>query len=365
MVDLQRSPSVLYFAVRYDFYPRNRRIRQYLEQRYGADITIVPALIRGNVVVRYLRQLKLALKAGSDYDLVVLAEFNLHYFPFSWIAAKRSKAPHVVDFFVGKYESAVLDRQTHAPRSLRARSLRLVDKWAILSSTLCLTDTGVRAREFSAIAADRRSFRVLPVGAPPWAYPRADAHALTGTEQTAKLLYYGNYIPLHGLGAVVAALPLVGSPVEVTLIGNGKLRAKIENEVARLGFSDRVTFLGHIDESELAAVIADHDVVLGIFGTSSKAAGVIANKVWQGLYMGKTVVTRASEALDDISEICGDHLVQVADADPASIAAAIDAAIGHARSRTGVDDTIAARLDAHVVSQFDSVFDELLSAPAK
>ena len=354
MTTSQGPLKVLYFAVRYDFYPRNRRIRAYLENEYSAEITIVPALIGGNPLVRYVRQLLLAVRAGRGHDLVVLAEFNLHYFAFSWLAAKLNRAPHLVDFFVGKYESAVQDRATYRADSLRARLLRLVDRFAILSSSSCVTDTEPRARNFAALAGGSRAFRVLPVGAPAWAYPRGARDA--GPSEPVRLLYYGNYIPLHGLDALLDALPAVQHDVRLTMIGNGSRREGIEKRVRELGWSDRVSFRDHISETDLAEVISDHDVVIGIFGSSSKAATVIANKVWQGLYMGRVVLTRSSAALADIAGICGDALIQAEDVTPSGLAAAVDRAAAASQEHGRPETDIAGDLERYVSDRFDEAF---------
>ena len=91
------------------------------------------------------------------------------------------------------------------------------------------------------------------------------------------VLYYGNYIPLHGLEFVAEAI--AGGPplanVDFTFIGEGELRQDFE---ARLSSESNVTFRNYMPPDALAQAIAGCDVVLGIFGTSGKAKSVIANK---------------------------------------------------------------------------------------
>ena len=46
-----------------------------------------------------------------------------------------------------------------------------------------------------------------------------------------------------------------------------------------------------VDADELPGVVAEHDVCLGIFGTTDKAPRVVPNKVYQGVASGCAVVT--------------------------------------------------------------------------
>jgi hypothetical protein len=50
----------------------------------------------------------------------------------------------------------------------------------------------------------------------------------------------------------------------------------------------------------LKSAIVDADICLGIFGPSEKAASVVPNKVYQCLYVGRSVITRRSHAITEV-----------------------------------------------------------------
>lgn len=345
---------VLYFSVIDPNYPRNERIRRYLAEQHGADVDIVPARVVGPRWKRYGGQLVDALRAGRQYDVVVLSEFSIHFFWASWLAAKRAGAVHVVDFFVGMHETQVADWGRVAPRSPKARALQLMDRVAILSGDVVLTDTTPRAHRFQGLVHERRAVHALPVGAPAWA---ADLQRSQDAQAGAalRIIYYGNYLPLHGLELFVDAVTEASAarPLHLTLVGSGGLRATVEAQVRRALPPGSFEFLDYMDTAGLRQQIQDCDVVVGIFGGSDKAAEVIANKVWQGLAAGKTVITRDSAALKELAAVAGDRLQRVTGETARDIAAVL---ISCTPPATGEQPSMASRLEDFVGVRFASAF---------
>lgn len=306
-------------------YPRNSRIRSYLVSRFGAEIAVTRRY-EGSRTRRILHDVATMLFGLHGKQLYILAEFSLPYAVLLWIVARLNRGVLIVDGFVGQYETMVDDWKKAEPGSARARWYALVDRVAYRLADLVLIDTRVRAR---ALAAAHPGTEVLslPVGAPAWAVP-AGPRRRRGDAVT-NVLYYGNYIPLHGLPVVLDAVRRAGrlTGLSVTLVGDGTPRREIERRASALGVAGSCRFLDPVPEEELADHLAQADIVLGIFGDSDKARTVIANKVWQGLASGRTVVTRTSPALAEIADVCGDQLVQVDGADDEELAEALAAAL--------------------------------------
>ncbi|WFR68068.1 glycosyltransferase [Curtobacterium flaccumfaciens] len=263
-----------------------------------------------------------------------------------------------MDGFIGLHETYVGDWAVAAPRSLRARLYRALDLVARRAADCYLIDTEQRADEVRRDATT--PVLALEVGAPAWARPSKTARELDRQDDPLRVLYYGNYIPLHGIDSVIDALAAVRGrrAVTATCLGDGAARPAVERRVQALGLDDVVTFTGPVAERDLARVIHDHDIVLGVFGTSSKAGGVVANKVWQGLACGRTVITRDAAALNPIADTVGSALIRVPAGDPRALA---DAIVASCASRSTNDhDDVASRLEALVQRSFVAFGDWLL-----
>ena len=93
------------------------------------------------------------------------------------------------------------------------------------------------------------------------------------------VLYHGAYLPLHGTEVIVEAARLTQHlPIRWDFLGWGAYKAATEAKAAGL---KNVRFLDKVPYEQVAGVIAAHDVVLGVFGTTAKDARVIGNKVYE------------------------------------------------------------------------------------
>ena len=145
----------------------------------------------------------------------------------------------------------------------------------------------------------RARIRVIPVGAEeslftpqPWPHKPADA--------PLELAFFGTFIGLQGVDVLAQAiLHYDGAPTHWRLIGEGPMKAECERLLAPLAGAtgpSRVSFEGWGPLPELPGRLASADAILGIFGTSDKALRVIPNKVYQGLAIGRAVLTAATPA---------------------------------------------------------------------
>jgi len=115
------------------------------------------------------------------------------------------------------------------------------------------------------------------------------------TDRKFDVLFYGSFISLHGAEIIVRAANLISNQLDVkwTLLGNGpnlKECKRLAEELPNVFFEDNISY------SNLPERINRADLLLGIFGDSTKAGSVIPNKVFQSLACGKTVITRCSDA---------------------------------------------------------------------
>jgi len=109
---------------------------------------------------------------------------------------------------------------------------------------------------------------VVPVGAPAAWFAAGAAAAGMGragwNPGPLRVVFYGLYTPLQGTPVIGAALSLLaGTPIEVTMIGNGQDGAGARAAAAANG---GVRWLDWVPAADLPALVASHHVCLGIFG---------------------------------------------------------------------------------------------------
>ena len=228
-----------------------------------------------------------ARKLGQP-DLVVvgyLGHFDVH---LARLLYRRGRVPVVLDHLISAAGTAK-DRRI-AGGGLKKRLLTLIDAAALRAADIVVVDT---AEHLETVPEQYRAKTVVvQVGAPaPWfeAAQREAAQHEADPEQPLKVVFYGLYTPLQGTPVIGQALGrIAGAPVEVTMIGGGQDAAATR---AAATVNESVRWLDWVPAAELPALVASHDVCLGIFGTGDKALRVVPNKVFQGAAAGCAVIT--------------------------------------------------------------------------
>ena len=91
----------------------------------------------------------------------------------------------------------------------------------------------------------------------------------------------------------------------------------------------RVQWIDWVEYEALQTWLARADLCLGIFGTSTKAACVIPNKVFQIVAAGRPLITRDSPAIRELLTADGDCTYLVNAGDPHALAEAVRARYKH------------------------------------
>lgn len=275
----------------------------------------------GGLVLRLAsRWLGLAAKSrtlGRPDAVVVgyLGHFDVH---LARLLYPRRRVPIVLDHLISAANTAK-DRKI-AGGGLKQRLLTLIDAAALRAADIVVVDT----EEHRQIVPEKYQPKtvVVHVGAPkPWHDAARDPDA--DFSGPLKVVFYGLYTPLQGTPVIGEALGrLAGAPVEVTMIGRGQDEAETKRLAAA---NSAVRWLDWVPAAELPALVASHDVCLGIFGTGDKALRVVPNKVFQGAAAGCAVITSDTapqrRVLGTESQESG--AVLVAPGDPAALADAL------------------------------------------
>ena len=304
--------TIFYHKIQDVGYPRNRKIRGWLD--HDPRFRVIRAEKSTGVSRRqeFFQDVRRLWAGANEADILVVSEFSLRQAPIAGLIAKLRGCRVVVDGFVGRYETVVEDRQIVPARSFRAALARLEDWASVRSADLYLIDNEYRAHLLREKYGHRLDVLSIPVGAPDWAKP-AQPQGPRKAGAPLEVLYYGNYVPLHGLDIVVDALALAAQsvPVHATFIGSGQTRSDTEAAIREVGAPGlSYVFMDPVLEASLARYIQSADVVLGVFGPSPKARSVVANKVWQGLACGKPVATQQTDALGELRRIAPTLLME-------------------------------------------------------
>ncbi|MCB0126054.1 MAG: glycosyltransferase, partial [Caldilineaceae bacterium] len=137
------------------------------------------------------------------------------------------------------------------------------------------------------------------------------------------VIYYGTFIPNHGVLTIVeAARYLASEPtIQLVLIGQGPDRAAAEALAQRYNLPN-ITFIDWLAQDALVQQVADATVVLGAFGTTPQSLMTVQNKIYEGLALGKPVLSGDGPAVR-AALIAGEEIELCARNDGAALADAI------------------------------------------
>ena len=338
--------GILFFGGYNPTYPRNAIIRKGWE-KCGFPVAECAVDERFKMLRRYPALLWRYARTTHSSRIIFVPDFRHKDVPLAWLIARCAGKKLVFDPLVSRYETRVLDRGDALRGSAQAWHNRNLDRMSMRLPDLVLSDTHAHAR-FYANECSRPVDRiaVLPVGFDEDMFREVP---LPAEAATCRVLFYGTYLPLHGVETIVEAVSLIrDARVRVVLVGAGQTRAEAERRADGLP-PETISFCAPVPADGLRDLIAASDIVLGVFGTTPKARMVIPNKVYQALAAGRPVITADTPAVRELFEN-GLHLVTVPAGDAAALARAIESM---ARDRAA-RERLAKTGGSYVRAQFNS-----------
>jgi glycosyltransferase involved in cell wall biosynthesis len=268
----------------------------------------VPAMA-GRIVGRWV-SLLIRSKGTAPADAVLvpyMGHFDVH------LARLRFRpTPILLDHLISGRDTA---RDRGATGPLRERLLGMIDDAAIRAADVVIVDTDEHLALIPASAQQKAV--VVPVGATDaWVGPR---RALYDGLRPLKVIFFGLFTPLQGAVIIGRALDLLAerAEVEVTMVGEGQDLETAKRQAAGNPF---VRWYGMVPAAELPALLAEHDVCLGIFGDNDKGRRVVPNKVYQGVRAGCAILTSDTPPQ---RRVLGDSVAYVPAGDSEALAAAL------------------------------------------
>lgn len=223
------------------------------------------------------------------------------------------RTPIVLDHLIGASDTA---RDRKLDGGFRATLMRWIDTAALNKATIIVVDTD---EHLDALPRHRDRAIVVPVGAPhAWFAPPTPPK-----DGPLKVVFFGLYTPLQGAPTIGAALAKLNTTdkIDVTMIGHGQDEAATKEAATKTAAKNTTTtWLDWVPSADLPALVASHDVCLGIFGTGPKALRVVPNKVFQGAAAGCAIVTSDTPPQ---RQALGDAALFVPPGDPDALADAL------------------------------------------
>lgn len=115
-----------------------------------------------------------------------------------------------------------------------------------------------------------------------------------------RVLYFGGFIPLHGVPVILEAARILGPDAGIAfeLVGEGQEASAVQRFIVAHQLPHVGLVRRWMPEPDLIAMhITFADVCLGIFADSPKAMDVVPAKVYLALACGKAVVTADTPAV--------------------------------------------------------------------
>lgn len=222
---------------------------------------------------------------------VIYVAFPGHFdvlfaYPFAKIFKKKLVLNPVVSFSYGfTEEQTILNKN-----SLLAKVAKIGETFVYKLIDLLLPDTPYQKdffkKEFNV---PESKLRVLPIGADNKYYKYTP---YKNTSKKINVVYYGLYSPPHGVEHIVGAANILknDNDIRFTFVGNGSTFQKNFDRAKKLSLKN-VEFFYDTPLDQHPAIIEKADLFLGFLQKHPIVDRVIPNKVYQGLALGKVVVT--------------------------------------------------------------------------
>ncbi len=239
-------------------------------------------------------------------NFILVPEFCQKDVPLAKLLAVFSSRRVIFDPLASRFETKFGDWRWRPEESLAAWWNKAIDHWAFRLSDLIIADTQAHkdyyCRQFEL---KPRKIAVVPVGFDDRIFKAELSQKRRfsgGNGSSFTVLFFGSFLPLHGVDTVVEAARWVAKEdgsIQFELIGSGRTFDRVRRLASELSLAN-IRFDGWMGQDELAKRIAARaDVCLGLFGRTEKAGRVVPHKVFQSMALGKAVVTARTPAAEE------------------------------------------------------------------
>lgn len=233
-----------------------------------------------------------------DFDILMVGYPGQFDVFLAKLFSKLRRKPLVWDVFMSIYlvaKERMLDRENHFTvnliRKIEARALSLPDR--------LIQDTSEYVRWFqNEYGLSPERFSLVPTGADNRIFDPTKVEPIEKSGDF-QVLYYGTYIPNHGVMKMAEAIRLLAhhEDIQFEFIGDGPDKIAFEGFLIQNGIGN-VRLVDWMTPEELLTHIAGADLCLGAFGDTPQSLMTIQNKIYECMAMGKAIITGESPAVN-------------------------------------------------------------------
>jgi glycosyltransferase involved in cell wall biosynthesis len=244
-------------------------------------------------------QLLKKFRSLPEFDIIVVG-YPGHFDIFlAKLLSIFSKKPVVWDVFMSIYLISI-ERKLDKKNSFTVNFLRLVEFFALRLPDKLIIDTRQYANWFNqTYSIPLKKFCLVPTGADDEVF-NANNEIQCSPKDYFKVLYYGTFIPNHGVPYILEAAKCLENEKSLLFqfIGSGPELDLCLDMVNKYSLKN-VEFISWMEQEVLINYIHNADIVLGAFGRTPQSIMTVQNKIYESMAMGKLVITGDSHAVRD------------------------------------------------------------------
>lgn len=289
---MEKKYTICYFGIYKNTYTRTRNCIDGLV-RNGHQV--IECNSRNQSYRKYFQLTKCYRKIFRSCDMVIVGFPGHTIMPLAWLLARVTGKKIIFDAFVSLYDSMILDRKIHSPKSIKALKYWLIDWLACSLADAILLDTFEHIKYFvQTFKIKKEKFYRFPVGCD---------DTIVQLQQKSQRLnefivhFHGTYIPVQGIPHIVEAVKILErEDIIFNIIGRLSTYNEALDLAKRLQVKN-INFIDYLPYDQLIKRISDADVCLGMFGNRGKTKRTGAFKIVEAMAMKKAVITADTPAM--------------------------------------------------------------------
>ncbi len=238
---------------------------------------------------------------------------------FAWIVAKLANKKLIFNPLLIIYTGFSEEQGILKKTSLMGWGMKLAESLVYRLCDRVFADTPLQESYFKKVfGLSAEKLRVLAIGADDQYYAYTP---YTNKTEKIEVTYYGLYSPIHGVEHIIEAANILKNDKDIkfTMVGNkGNTYQENYDRAQKLGLKN-ITFYDDLPLSEHPAIIKKADLFFGFLTHTPTVDRVIPNKIYQGLALGKIVITSDAAVTRSVF-LHNENIILVKPNDPQALA---------------------------------------------